>query len=219
MRHSRERGSSQRNQHIERRRSHWYDWTRKSPVARGIHNPRSSALEAADLTTRPTRRSGSLERSLDLYKPKQDTARTECSFILRSAVLVITLWKKKNPNPIIIDLKGAILDFIYSLLTAQRTVSNTYAQVARSQSCANHVQHIERSSRATCVPLGTKGQLSLFEFKSHLFELYFIGWTTNRWRRGGNQNTRRKPLATSIRKCHILKPKDSSPQPRLEHAQ
>ena len=40
------------------------------------------------------------------------------------------------------------------------TVSLTYAQVARAQSCANHVQHIEHLSRATCsVPLGTKGQL------------------------------------------------------------
>ena len=50
---------------------------------------------------------------------------------------------------IIVALKGAIRDF-YNLLTAPRTVSNTYAQVARAQSFANHVQHIERLSRATC---------------------------------------------------------------------
>ena len=49
----------------------------------------------------------------------------------------------------IIALKGAVRDF-YSLLTAPRTVSNTYAQEARAQSSANHVQHIERLSRATC---------------------------------------------------------------------
>ena len=61
---------------------------------------------------------------------------------------------------IIIALKGAIQDF-YNPLTAPRTVSNTYAQVARAQLCANHAQHIERLSRATCsVPLHTKGQLS-----------------------------------------------------------
>ena len=43
-----------------------------------------------------------------------------------------------------------------NLLTASRTVSNTYARVARVQSRANHVQHIERLSRATCrVPRGT----------------------------------------------------------------
>ena len=50
---------------------------------------------------------------------------------------------------IIIAFKGAIQDF-HNLLTAPRTVSNTYAQVARAQPCANHVQHIERLSRATC---------------------------------------------------------------------
>ena len=44
---------------------------------------------------------------------------------------------------IMIALKGAIRDF-YNLLTAPRTVSNTYAQVVKAQSCANHVQHIER---------------------------------------------------------------------------
>ena len=38
----------------------------------------------------------------------------------------------------------------YNLLTAPRTVFNMYAQVAQAQSCANHVQHIERLSHATC---------------------------------------------------------------------
>ena len=66
---------------------------------------------------------------------------------------------------IIITLKGAILFFFffffYNPLTALQTVSNTYAQVGRVQLCANHVQHIEGMSRATCsVPLGTKVQLS-----------------------------------------------------------
>ena len=57
-------------------------------------------------------------------------------------------------------LKSANRDF-YSLLAALRTVSNTYAQVARAQPCANYEQHIERLSRATCrVPRGTKGQFS-----------------------------------------------------------
>ena len=54
---------------------------------------------------------------------------------------------------IMITLKGAIRDFFFffnNLLTAPWTVSNTYAQVAWAQSCANHVQHIERLSRATC---------------------------------------------------------------------
>ena len=59
-----------------------------------------------------------------------------------------------------ITLKEAIWRFYY-LLTALQTASNMYAQVARAQSCANQVQHIERLSCATCrVALGTKGQLS-----------------------------------------------------------
>ena len=51
---------------------------------------------------------------------------------------------------IITAFKGVIRYFFYNLLTAPRTVSNTYAQVAWAQSCANHVQHIQRISRATC---------------------------------------------------------------------
>ena len=61
---------------------------------------------------------------------------------------------------IMIALNGANQIF-YNLLTTPRTVSNTNALVARAQSCANHVQHIERLSRAACrVPRDTKGQLS-----------------------------------------------------------
>ena len=43
------------------------------------------------------------------------------------------------------------------LFTAQRAVSYVYAQVARAQSCANHVQHIGCLSRAAGrVARGTK---------------------------------------------------------------
>ena len=64
---------------------------------------------------------------------------------------------------IIIALKGAIRDF-YILLTALRTFSNTYVQVAKGHLCANNVQHVKRLSRATCrVPRGTKGQFSSYE--------------------------------------------------------
>ena len=60
---------------------------------------------------------------------------------------------------IIIDLKGANQDF-YNLFTAPRIVSNTYAEVARAQSCANYVQHIELLSCATYrVPRCKKGIL------------------------------------------------------------
>ena len=44
----------------------------------------------------------------------------------------------------------------FFMISLRRELSQT-----RSLKCANHVQHIDRLSRATCsVPLGTKGQLS-----------------------------------------------------------
>ena len=63
-------------------------------------------------------------------------------------------------NNTMITLRGANREFYY-FLTAPRTVSSTYAQVVRAKSCAIHVQHIERLSRATYrVSRDTKGQLS-----------------------------------------------------------
>ena len=44
----------------------------------------------------------------------------------------------------------ALFEILYNLLTAPQTVSNMHVQVAQVQSCTNHVQHIQRLSRATC---------------------------------------------------------------------
>ena len=82
-------------------------------------------------------------------------------------------------------------------------------QIMCNTSSACHVQHVVL--RATWYE-GTAQLLSLRELKSHLFELYSICRTINRLRSGGNRSTRRKTLATSFRKCHILKPEDSSPK-------
>ena len=59
-----------------------------------------------------------------------------------------------------------------NLLTAPRTVSNTYTQVARAWSCANDVQHIERLSSATCLAchmVRRDSSATKTEFKWHLF--------------------------------------------------
>ena len=105
------------------------------------------------------------------------------------------------------------------LHTAPRTVSNTYAQMARvlkvCKSCAIHRAFITCSMPCAIWYKGTAQLLSLTEFKSHFFFflLYFIGWTINRWRRGGNQSNQRKPPMISFRKYHILKsPKWASNQ-------
>ena len=63
---------------------------------------------------------------------------------------------------IIIAFKGAIRDFLQSPHSAAN--SNTYAQVARAQSCANHVLlHIERLSRASVMLRAT-----WYEWTAHL---------------------------------------------------
>ena len=67
-------------------------------------------------------------------------------------------------------------------------------QITCNTSSAYHVQRVVL--RATWYE-GTALLLSLTNFKSHLFEVYFTGWTINRWRRVVNWSTRRKPLATS----------------------
>ena len=41
--------------------------------------------------------------------------------------------------------------------------------------------------------------------------------TINWWRRGGNRSTQRKPLTMSFRKCHILKPENSSCRQQADH--
>ena len=65
---------------------------------------------------------------------------------------------------------------------------------------------------------GTTQLLTLSKFKSHLFYLYFIGWTINQWKRVGNWSTQRKPLTTRFRKCHVLKLENSSFNTRLKPA-
>ena len=74
------------------------------------------------------------------------------SIIIIIIIIIITVMMMMMiviKTMIIIASKGSNRDF-YKLLTAPRTVSNTYAQLTRALSFANHVQRIERFSRATC---------------------------------------------------------------------
>ena len=94
------------------------------------------------------------------------------SVLESDAVQIIIIINNNNNNNNRIQRRYS--RFFYNLLTAPRTVSNMYAQVARAQPCANHVQHIERLSRASVMLRatwydGTAELLSSTEFKSHLF--------------------------------------------------
>ena len=120
----------------------------------------------------------------------------------------VVLMTKNN-----IAFKAANRDFFFNnLLTAPRTISNTYTtlkrpgsnrvQITYNTSSAYHVQHVVL--RATQYE-GSAQLLSLTEFKSHLFSFILLAEPFSRRRRGGNRSTRRQPLATSFRQCHILK--------------
>ena len=61
--------------------------------------------------------------------------------------------------------------FLYNFLTALRTVSNTYLQVARAKSCANHLQHVGQLCATCRLPCGTKRQLLSFDRAEILFIL------------------------------------------------
>ena len=85
---------------------------------------------------------------------------------------------------IIIAFKGTIRDFWqapHSAASRLRHVRSSGPGTIVYTSSAYHVQHVVL--RATWYE-GTAQLLSLTEYKSHLFELYFIGWDINRWRRG-----------------------------------
>ena len=85
-------------------------------------------------------------------------------------------------------------------LSSTRTLKwpgHNHVQITCNTSSTYHVQ-------VSCyMPLGTKGQLSC-EVKQSWNRIYssfiLLAEPLNRWRRGGNRSTQRKPLATSFRK-------------------
>ena len=85
------------------------------------------------------------------FLPKDGTCSAEIRIRTAAATAEMArltrVWKSNNNSN---QIRNSRFFFFYSLLTAPRTVSNTYAQVARAQSCANHLQHVDRLSRATC---------------------------------------------------------------------
>ena len=67
-------------------------------------------------------------------------------------------------------------NFFFAISSQRHELSPTSQWPGRNR--VQPVQHFERLSRATCYE-GTAQLLSLTEFKSHLFQLYFIGLTIN----------------------------------------
>ena len=86
--------------------------------------------------------------------------------------------------------------------------------MAWAQSCANHVKHIKCLSPAMCHFVWRDSSAIKFHRDEITFILALFHWLKpfTDERRGGNRSTLRKPLMTSFRKCHILKPENSSPK-------
>ena len=131
--------------------SHWYDSAPKKSRRKQDSNPGSSALEADAL---PLGQRGGRRGKVDEVRRMHDS-----SFGKGDLCLVYHVFHLNNNDNN--DRTEKRNSRFHNLLTPPRTVSNTYAPVARAQSCANHVQHIERLSCTTCcVPCGMKVQLN-----------------------------------------------------------
>ena len=89
-------------------------------------------------------------------------------------------------------------------------------QITCNTSSAYHVQHVVL--RATWYE-GAAQLLSLTELKSHLFELYFIGWTIKPMKEGRKLEYPEKTPGDELQKMPHTTARRFKPQARLEPAQ
>ena len=116
---------------------------------------------------------------------------------------------------IIITLKGAIRDFLQSPTCTLKWPGHNRVQITCNTSGAYHVQHVVL--HATWYE-GTAQLLSLTELKSHLFELYFIGWTIKPMKEGRKREYPEKTPGNELQKMPHTKARRFKPQARLEPA-
>ena len=119
-----------------------------------------------------------------------------CSFFLN----------KNNNN----HIQRHNLRFLYNLLTALQTISNTYTQMAQAQLRALSAYHVQR---VVCHMVQRDSSAIKYDRVKITFIWALFYWlkTINQWRKRGNWSNQRKCLVTSFSKCHILKLEDSSP--------
>ena len=89
-------------------------------------------------------------------------------------------------------------------------------QITCSTSGAYHVQHVVL--RVTWYE-GTAQPLSLTELKSHLFELYFVGWIIKPMKEGRKPEYPEKTPGDELQKMPHTTARRFKPQARLEPAQ
>ena len=131
-----------------------------------------------------------------------------------SCKMTLTSFHKAGIN-INSNNKRRIQDFLQSPHCTTKRLQHVHSCGLGAIVCKSHralIIYVQHAVLYATWCEGTAQLLSLTEFKLHLSELNFIGWSIYPWGRGGNRSTHRKPLVTSFRKCHILKPEDSSPK-------
>ena len=124
---------------------------------------------------------------------------------------------------IIIALKGTIQDFfLYNLLTAQWTVSNTYALVARAQPCANHEQHVCifvyvcTGVQHVCHVVRRDSSTNKFDRFEIPFILALFYWLKPSTDEGGEETRVPGKIPDKLHKMPHTKAQTFKPQPRLE---
>ena len=147
----------------------------------------------------------------------------QSAFLARSTEQIPALWldnNKINNNNNNNDNNNCIERHHSRFLQSPHCAANCFQHVhsngpgaVECKSCATHRALITCNMWCAMWYKGTAQLwINLTELKSHLFWLYFIGWTIHQWRRGGNRSIWRKPPMMSLKKCHILKPDNSSPK-------
>ena len=78
-----------------------------------------------------------------LLVPLRPICFSSITIIMMMMMMITTTTTTKTATTTTTPTTKALFEIFYNLLTAPRTVSNTHAQVARAQSCTDHVQHVQ----------------------------------------------------------------------------
>ena len=125
---------------------------------------------------------------------------------------------------IIIAFKDTVRDF-FTISSQRRELSPTRTlkwprrnrvQITCNTSSAYHVQHVVL--RATWYE-GTAQLLSLTELKSHLFQLYFVGWIIKPMKEGRKPEYQEKTPSDELQKMPHTTARIFKPQARSDPAQ
>ena len=147
-----------------------------------------------------------------------------CGYVLNNQFAVLDIWQSPLNNNNNNRIQRRYSRF-FTISSQRRELSPTRTlewprrnrlQITCNTSSAHHVQHVVL--RATWYE-GTAQLLSLTEFKSHLFELYFVGWIIKPMKEGRKPEYPEKTPGDELQKMPHTTDRRFKPQARLEPAQ